>query len=37
MILEDSRSGVTKSTQIKDVGRLPTSHPSGEPTSTVRS
>ena len=37
LILEDPRSGAAKSKQIMDVRRRPKSHPSGEPTSTVRS
>lgn len=39
LILEEPRSGsgVAKSNQITDVRRRPKSHPSGEPTSTVRS
>jgi Mrp family chromosome partitioning ATPase len=37
MILEDPRSGAAKSQQIMDVRRRPKPHPSGEPTSSVRS
>jgi Mrp family chromosome partitioning ATPase len=37
LILEDQRSGIAKSNQIRDLRRRPKSRPSGEPTSSVRS